>query len=262
MQRQVKAAGLGGDLLQQRLVQARLDRVAVLILDERGVALLIGHAQHLAFRRADANGENAHPRLLRLFGGGHGVGVGVVIFAIGKEHHNSMIVVTFLESSQRGADGGRQGGAALGHDADRNGTDRLLEGLIVRVRGACRKPLAGENHQAEAVRFCQPHQVNRSQFGAFQAVGGNVPRQHAARSVQGHDDVQALEMGFLPGEPPLRTGQGQQEAGQGGDHQPHAELFPRGRNADRHRRPEAQLGVREERSPARPPSWHRRCRPG
>ena len=73
-------------------------------------------------------------------------------------------------------------------------------------------------------------QVERGELGAGEAVGGDILSEHALGSVNGHDDVQSTLPGFLPGEPPLRPRQRDDEQGGGGDQTGPGESSPRQRN--------------------------------
>ena len=131
----------------------RFDHVAVFIFDERRVALLVGHSQQFPCRRADADGENAHARLRRLLGRGHRFGIGVVIFAIGEKHQNFMIVVAFFKGASVVRMAEESDVPPMRNDADRDGIDRLLKSLFVQGQRRLQKSVAGENDQAQAVRF-------------------------------------------------------------------------------------------------------------
>ena len=130
----------------------RFDHVAVLVLDEDRVALVVAHPQQFPGRRADADGENAHARLVRFLGGGNGFLLFVMVFAIREEDQNFMIVVAFFKGGHRCFDRFRQGRPALRDDADRDGIDRLLEGGFVERERRLQKGGAGKGDQAEAVR--------------------------------------------------------------------------------------------------------------
>ena len=197
----------------------RFDHVAVFILDEGVIALIVLHAQQLARRRADADGEDVHARFGRLFGRRQRFGVGVMVFAVGEEHEHFMIVLALFKRRQRSSDGGGKGCAALWNDADIEGLDALAKSLVVEGEGRLQKGGAGKSHQAKPVVPGLLHQVEGGQFRLFQAIRRNVLGQHAARGVHGDDDVQPFLFCLLPGKTPLGPGQGQQHAGHGGGQQ-------------------------------------------
>ncbi len=130
-----------------------LTTFAVIVLDEGQVALLVPGAEQFALRRADADGENAHAGLGGFLGGGERFGVRVVVFAVGEEDQDFMIVIALLEGGQGGPDGRGKRRAALGNDADGDGIDRLLEGWLVQRQGRLQKGGAGETRPGRGGRF-------------------------------------------------------------------------------------------------------------
>ena len=103
----------------------------------------------------------------------------------------------------------------------------MPERLLVERERALEKRRAGERDQGEPVVFRLLHQVERGEFGAREAIGLHVFRQHAARGVDGHHDVETALFGLLLIETPLRPGQCQHRAGDRENDQGEPELLPR-----------------------------------
>ena len=126
--------------------------------------------------------------------------------------------------------------AALGNDVHIERLDALPEGRVVNGQRALQESAAGKGHQAEAIRAGPLHEVEGGKFGACQAVGCNVLRQHALRGVYGNHDVQTALLDFLPVIAPLRPRQGQNQANDRQDQATGTHLLAGGRNADRQAR--------------------------
>ena len=93
---------LTSDPLQQLLVQVGFYDIPLLIAYVIGAFFGIFHAQEFAFFGADANSKNPKASLGRFFG--RFQRVGIVVFPIGDEDHDSMIV-GFFERGRGGFNG-------------------------------------------------------------------------------------------------------------------------------------------------------------
>jgi len=102
------------------------------------------------------------------------------------------------------------------NDADLERIHSLAKGLVIKSEWRLQESGAGKCHQSKAITPGQPHQIKGGQFRLFQPIRGHVLRQHAARSVDGDNDVEPSLFGFLPGKTPLRPGQRDEQAGHGG----------------------------------------------
>ena len=163
-----------------------------------------------------------------------------MVLAVGQ-HHQDLVAVALLVGGQSGLDRLGQRCAALGNDVHVERLDALAEGGVVNGQRALEEGAARKGHQSESVGFGSLHQIERGQLGARQAIRRNILRQHALRGVNGDHDVQAALLDLLPVEAPLRARQCQDQAGHGRDQAAHADLLPRGRNADRQRRQQSRL---------------------
>ena len=78
---------------------------------------------------------------------------GFVIFAVGEQHQDLVVVTFVFEGAQNCLNGFGQGRAALGNDADLEGVDALPEGLVIERERALQKRSAGKSHPNPAGRI-------------------------------------------------------------------------------------------------------------
>ena len=112
--------------------------------------------------------------------------------------------------------------------------------------------LAFEGDEAEAVAGKAGHQGSEGLAGEEEPVGGHVLRGHGARGVEDEHDVHTLALHLLPDDPPLRTGEGEDEAGSRHEQQGEAHEAPRLRRPAHDARPE-RPGHEQGRARAVPP---------
>ena len=156
-----------------------------------------------------------------------------MVLTVGEQHQNLEVVARLLVGGKRGFDRFGQRRAALRNDADLERLKALAKGLFVERERTLKECRSGEGHQGQPVAFGQFHEVQRGQAGAAQAVGAHVFGQHAARSVDGDDDVQSALPGFLPVKAPLWPRQRQERANDTEDHQREPYFLPQRRHANR-----------------------------
>lgn len=190
-----------------------------------------GGAEEFAVGAADAEGEDADAFLLGALGGLDGVVF--LVFAVGDEDDDFVVVAFFFEGFQARVDGVAEGGAALRDDADVEGVDALAEGVVIEGERALQKGGAGEGDEAEAVGAGELHEVEGGEFGALEAVGFEVFGEHAARGVDGDEDVEAALAGLFPAEAPLRPGEREDEKDHGDDEEAEAEFLAGGETPTR-----------------------------
>ncbi len=115
LQRQVERPRVGGERTQERLVQARLDDVAVRVLEElEATGLRVGQLDQFPLGRAETDGENFHADVVRFLGD---IGnAGLVVLAVGHHHEHLVVVLLFFKCPQRLGDRFADGRAALRDD--------------------------------------------------------------------------------------------------------------------------------------------------
>ena len=198
--REIEAVTGGGDLLEQRLVQARLHGVAGVVFQIIRPPFGVADRKQFSVSRSDADGEDFQARVRRFarcFDG-----IGILVFAV-RHQHEHLVPVAFLECRCCGFNRLGDGRAALRECIHIQHLHALPERRIVNRHGALQKRTTRERHQAEPVRLGGLHEINRRKFGARQPVGCDVLGEHGLRRVNRHDDVQSLDARFFQRESPL-----------------------------------------------------------
>ena len=219
---QVDAAGIDRDALERRLVEPRLDHLALAILEEAPVLA----RDELALRCADADGEDVHAALLGARD--RSVEIALVALAVGDQHDRLVVALASLEGLEAGIDRRCQRGASARDDADLDGVETLQERAPIEGERALEERRARESHQAETVAAGLGDEIADRELGAGEAVGLHVGREHAARGVERDHQVDSLALHLLPAESPHRAGQGDDHQGRRRDDQPRAQRAPAG----------------------------------
>src|SRR5262249_1771218 len=142
---QVDAAGIDRDALERGLVEARLHDLSLAILEEAA-----GRSRNqLAFRRPDADGEDAHAALLGARD--RRIQVALVALAGGDEEDRLILPLLALEGVEAGVDGGGQRRAAARDDADLDGVEALQKRAAIEGQRALQERRARERHQPEPI---------------------------------------------------------------------------------------------------------------
>ena len=98
--------------------------------------------------------------------------------------------------------------AAHRHERRIERGQKLVEHLVVRAHGHLEEGRAGEHHQADALAAQSVEEALDQQPRALEPRGPHVGREHAARKVEGDDDLARLVEHRLLHAAPLRPGEG------------------------------------------------------
>ena len=163
-------------------------------------------------RLADAvvsqpDGQQAHAALAEVLRRGHREAV--VITAVGNQQQVLEVgrpVVEYLIADR--PQGIADQRAAARHAGDGKLLHREAEEPVVEGKGALDHRAAGERHQRHAVAGQLLERIENRELGAFQAIGGQILGQHAARHVdhEHHVAPAALHRGGLRLPPRARGG--------------------------------------------------------
>ena len=135
-----------------------------------------------------------------------------LVFAVGEQDENLVVVALFLINVRRGANGFGDVGPPVRDQADLERVHVLEEGGFVQGQRALQEGAARENDQAEPVGFRLGRQIVGGEFRPGEAVRRDVRRQHAAREIDGDDNIEPVLAGFLPLEAELRAGEAEEQA--------------------------------------------------
>ena len=123
-----------------------------------------------------------------------------------------MVPLAALERLEAGGDRGAEVRAAARDDADVDRVEALAEGALVERERALDEGAAGERDETGAVALELRQQVLDGELRAAEAVRLHVGREHAARGVEGDDEIDALAMHLLPAKAPHGSSEREGEA--------------------------------------------------
>ena len=207
-ERDVKTVRDLSDLLKRFRLKMALDDVSVIIAHVANGAIAVANRDRRAF-------GGAHPDRVdgqSVCGGFAGLGdaAALKVLPISDENDDLEIVVGG-ESGFRLLDRRREVGASVGDDVGIHRVEGLEKGVVVEGEGALKKGAAGEGDEADAVPLKLVHKVLNRELGPDEPVGLDILREHAARGVEGEDNVDPPAMALGPGVAPLRAGKGEKE---------------------------------------------------
>ena len=256
----VQPVGDAGDLLQSRLVQARLHDLALGILQIIH-AVAIAQGNQLALCRAHAHGKNPHAS----FSGGPCSGDGIirVILAIGNQNQR-LVLALGCPKSPNGRANGLGNRCALFRDEAHIGLSQkhLGRGVIQRER-AEHMAIPGKCHQPDAVAFEAVDQPLNFKSRTVESVGLDILGQHAQGRIQHDHQIHALAVNHLQLRAELRLYQRQHQKRKPHAHQRGLDPLPNPAHARRefvHQRGRAKCVQCLPLAPKRPPVKQREHR--
>ncbi len=223
--------------VERRQVQARDDRLARGIALESCAAPLaveIGHG--LAGLRADSDGVDDDPRRLRL---PHRLlDIALQILAVRDEHHDLVAPVLVDEQVEAPRQAHSERGARRGDDPGLHRVEEERERIGVQGQGNQRVGLTFEGHEAETVALEPGDQRGQRLAGQEEPVGRDVLRGHGAGAVEDEHHVHPFALDLLAHDPPLRAGEGQDDARSTQQQERLTNVAPSLRGATHHAGPE------------------------
>ena len=158
---------------------------------EYHTAKLVEHGRRSLAVGADADSVDFNAEFL-----GHACGVerrdySGVVAAVGQQNYTFALCFAFLKAVERSGYAVADGCSVLKH-VHVDGVDVAEQLRPVYCHGHPRQAFSGEYDDADVVVFAAAHEFCRHGFGGLEAVGVEVPREHARRYVQGYHDVCAF----------------------------------------------------------------------
>ena len=196
------------DLLQPGFIELRLNRLPGNIADEVLPPVLGPERDERAFRRADADGEDADPVLRGFFR--RGDPIFIEFLSIGEEDERAGLAFRLPERLLGGCNRGRDIGSSFRDNIGVQLVERIDRGTVVKRERCLEKGGTGERDEPDPVAFEQADKILGEKLGARQPCGRNVRRQHALGSIHGDDDITALLLDLPLDEPVSRLREGNQ----------------------------------------------------
>ena len=123
---------------------------------------------------------------------GGGDSVSREFLAISQNDERAGLPLGFSKSLAGCGDCSRNIGSAFGYDRCIQFLKSVGDGIVVKCKRSLQKRRACKGDKADTITLEKPDQVLREKFRSREARGGDVRRQHAARSVNGHNDIAAF----------------------------------------------------------------------
>ncbi len=149
-----------------------------------------------------------------------------------------MLSLAALERLESGVDRRRERRAALRDDADVDGVQALREGSVVERERTLHEGGAGERDQSDAVAVQLADEILNRELGARQSIRLDVGGEHAARGVEGDDEVDAFALDLLPAKAPQRAAERERQRQHRGDEERGTHETPARIEVGRDRRPQ------------------------
>ena len=183
----VAATGLAGELAHHVGLEAADDRLAITVHHAALREIRIGNV--VAILGADADGDDEHSGLDRLVD--QIVEIVVVFFAIAEDDERVVFLAGLLERLDGEAEGIAEIGTAAGDPVFVDLLDRLTDRAVIDGERRIDVGRARETDQSHALVGHAFHQFVDRHLGTAEAVGFHVLNAHAAREVEGKEDVAA-----------------------------------------------------------------------
>ena len=105
--------------------------------------------------------------------------------------------------------------------------------IVIKRKRSLQKCGAGEGNKPNTVALKKPDQILSEKFGAGEAGGHHVGREHAARSVDGHNHIAPFLLGFFFNESVARLCERHDGEGEGCNKKRRAQDAPQGAHRSR-----------------------------
>ena len=94
-------------------------------------------------------------------------------------------------------DGSRDIGATFGNNCRIQFVEGIGDRIVIQRERSLQKCGTGESDKPDSVALKKPDQILREKFGTGESGGRHVRREHAARSVDGHNHIAPFLLGFF-----------------------------------------------------------------